>query len=121
MFRTLALWALLSAAACSSAPRALASSAPRVEHVVVISIDGLRPEFYLGRYDAPTLVRMAREGAHAVAVETVFPSVTYPSHATILTGRRPAAHGIFNNTLFGSDGTSPEGYWEAERFRCRTL
>ena len=47
---------------------------------------------------------MAREGAHANGVRGVFPSVTYPSHTTLVTGARPANHGI----LFNRD---PEDGW----------
>src|SRR5690606_41355692 len=51
------------------------------DHVVLISVDGFRPEFYLDeRWPAPMLQRMAREGAHARAVRGVMPTVTYPSH-----------------------------------------
>src|SRR5690349_18923591 len=61
--------------------------------VVLISIDGLRPQFYLpkaqGReneFEAPTLKKLAAQGARAKAAQTIYPSVTYPSHATIATG-----------------------------------
>src|SRR5437016_1249719 len=62
--------------------------------LVIVSIDGLRPEFYLDpSYTAPTLRSLVASGSHARAAEPVFPSVTYPDHASIVTGVRPARHG----------------------------
>ncbi len=94
---------------------------PGAGHVVLVSIDGLRPEFYLGDWDAPALRAMAREGARARAVEGVFPTTTYPSHATLVTGVRPARHGIPANTLFGEEGGRREWHWWAKDLKARTL
>ena len=67
-------------------------------HLVLISIDGLRPAFYLDdAYAAPALRALVAAGSHARAATPPFPSVTYPGHATIVTGVRPARHGILGN------------------------
>lgn len=104
---------------------AIAHQAPEgrpVDHVVLISIDGLRPEFYLdASWPAPTLQQMAREGAAARGVRTVYPSVTYPSHTTMVTGVRPARHGIHYNTPFEPEGQTGRWYWEFDGIRARTL
>ena len=92
-----------------------ASVTPRaaVSHVVIVSIDALRPAFYLDPvFDAPTLRALVAEGSHARAVESVFPTLTYPAHASIATGVRPARHGIAFNTLF--DRTAERGRWYEE-------
>ncbi len=92
------------------------------DHVVLISVDGLRPDFYLDeRWPAPTLQQMAREGAHAAGVRGVFPSVTYPSHTTLITGALPARHGIFYNTPFEPGGQTGRWYWEEADIRVPTL
>ncbi len=71
---------------------------PRAKHVVVISIDGMLPAYYLDpTWPAPAMQQLHREGAHAVAVRSVFPSLTYPGHTTIVTGALPARHGICHN------------------------
>jgi predicted AlkP superfamily pyrophosphatase or phosphodiesterase len=73
---------------------------PDTSHrVLLISIDGLRPEFYTDsvHWPAPTLQAMARSGVSAPAVQTVFPSVTYPAHTTLVTGAWPGRHGILGN------------------------
>lgn len=101
----------------------IGSSTERIaDHVVLVSIDGLRPEFYLdAKWPAPMLQQLARDGAHAERVEGVFPSVTYPSHTTMITGVRPAAHGIFYNSPFEPAGSTGAWYWEEDAIRVPTL
>ena len=73
----------------------------RPEHVVLISIDGLLPAYYLeDRWPAPAIQQLYREGAHAVAVRAVFPALTYPGHTTLVTGALPARHGVVHNRQF---------------------
>ena len=93
---------LLAPAVASGQER---SPLPPADHVVLISVDGLRPDFYLeSRWPAVTMREMAREGAHARGVRGVHPTVTYPSHTTIVTGALPARHGIFYNAPFEAGG-----------------
>ena len=92
------------------------------DHVVLVSIDGLRPEFYLDpEWPAPMLQQLMEEGAHAEQVEGVFPTVTYPSHTTMVTGVRPDRHGIFYNSPFEPEGQTGRWYWEASAITARTL
>lgn len=72
--------------------------APRAERVVLISVDGLQPHYYLDEtWPAPAIQQLYREGAHANAVRSVFPALTYPGHTTLVTGALPARHGICHN------------------------
>lgn len=66
---------------------------PNVPHVVVISIDGLRPDA-IAAAGATTMQRLIQEGAASLTAQTVTPSVTLPSHVSMLTGVVPARHGI---------------------------
>lgn len=84
---------------------AMAAGAPAA-HVLVISIDGFRPEVYrepekMG-IAMPNLTALAHRGVYADRVISVFPSVTYPAHTTIMTGVEPARHGIMSNFRFGT-------------------
>ena len=92
------------------------------EHVILISVDGFRPDFYLeDDWPMPMLAQMAREGAKAEGVRSVFPSVTYPSHTTIVTGALPARHGIYYNTPFEEGGQTGRWYWEESAIKVETL
>jgi predicted AlkP superfamily pyrophosphatase or phosphodiesterase len=75
------------------------------DHVVIISLDGLRPDA-IDTFGATTLQRLMREGAHAPDAQTILPSTTLPSHTSMLTGVDPAVHGITWNT----DQVAVRGY-----------
>jgi hypothetical protein len=75
-----------------------AKRVPRAERVILISVDGLLPEFYFDEsWPAPAIQQLYREGAHASAVRSVFPALSYPGHTTLVTGALPARHGISHN------------------------
>ena len=94
--------------------------------LVMISVDGLRPD-YVTAADAhgaklPNLRRFLKEGAYADGVIGVVPTVTYPSHTTLVTGVWPAKHGIWANTTFDPLQKNYQGwYWYAEDIRVPTL
>ena len=68
-------------------------------HVILISIDGLRPEFYKdASWSMVNLRQGMATGAYADGVTGVFPTVTYPSHTTMITGVKPIKHGVYYNT-----------------------
>lgn len=97
-------------------------SEPRAQHVVLFSIDGLRPEFCQDeRWPMPTLQQFASEGAYAEAVRSVFPALTYPAHTTIVTGALPGRHGIGHNRPFEPHGQTGRWLWEASHIRVPTL
>src|SRR5205823_5420859 len=77
--------------------------------VVVISIDGFAA-FYWGDPQArlPTLRRLAERGAVAAGVETVFPSTTWPTHVSLVTGVSPRAHGVVANHVLNRRTGAPE-------------
>jgi predicted AlkP superfamily pyrophosphatase or phosphodiesterase len=113
------LFLIILVAACATP---LSTEQPSARHVILISIDGLRPEFYLdSEYPAPILRKLAAGGARAQAVEPVFPSNTNPNHATILTGLRPNRHGIPFDVHFESDGTRGRWYEDASELRVPSL
>lgn len=92
------------------------------DHVILISIDGLRPDFYKDeKRPAPMLQYMAQNGIQADGVRGIFPSVTYPSHTTLITGALPVNHGIYYNTVFKPEERSSDWYWEFDAIKTQTL
>ncbi len=78
-------------AASFSLPPAAASSA--TEHVIIISIDGMRPDALFLAH-TPVLDHLIERGAYSPKAQTLPLSVTLPSHASMLSGMTPAKHGI---------------------------
>lgn len=84
-----------------SAATAVAVSAQEVKHVVLISVDGLAASYIDDpKAELPTLRMLARQGARAEGMITTFPSVTWPSHTSLITGCTAARHGVIGNSVF---------------------
>ncbi len=72
------------------------TAVPRAEHVFIISLDGAKPAV-IAESEAPTLKKIASEGAVTWQASTIFPSMTLPSHTSMLTGVGPDKHKILWN------------------------
>jgi len=94
LFRVAALGLALFLSACvSTGPH----EPSRSRLTILVSIDGFRAD-YLDRGDTPAMSALAADGARGV-MRPSFPSVTFPNHYTLITGRRPDANGIVNNVM----------------------
>lgn len=80
--------------------------------LIVISLDslGFRDLNEL-RQLTPTLADLIEKGTWVKKVEVIFPTLTYPSHTSIITGQYPAVHGIINNTKLQPRRQSPDWFW----------
>src|SRR5688500_5242005 len=74
-------------------------------NVVVVSIDGLRPDA-IETYGASTLQRLMREGSYTLKASTIHPSKTLPSHTSMLTGQPPERHGVLWNNVASAERES---------------
>lgn len=82
------------------APVAELEAAParaRAERVVIVSIDGLRPDA-IEAADAATLKRLIARGAFCAVATTIRPSVTLPSHTSMLSGLDASRHQVYWNS-----------------------
>ena len=93
--------------------------------MLVISVDGMGASLYdllATKIHISNLPRLRREGSYAEGVLGVYPTVTYPSHTTIVTGRMPAEHGIYSNLSSREPGKNPEDwFWFAKAIKVPTL
>ncbi len=71
-------------------------------NVVLVSIDGLRPDA-IAVFKAPTLSKLIAEGSFTLAATTILPSKTLPSHTSMLTGEPPDRHGVLWNDAFSDE------------------
>jgi len=77
----------------TSIPTATPTPAPRARRVVILSIDGLRPDA-IALAPMPNLLDLMQSGAYSLAARTTYPSATLPAHASMLTGVCPSKHGV---------------------------
>jgi len=100
--------------ACTAAP------------VLMISVDGMKPEYVLEAAEKglkiPYLRSLLVSGTYADGVVGVWPTVTYPSHTSLVTGVAPAEHGVYNNLQFDPERKFADAwYWYADQIRVPTL
>ena len=86
----------LRSAPLESTPLALPDGVTR--HVVLVSIDGLRPDA-IAAFKATTMLELMREGSYTLEARTIYPSKTLPSHTSMLTGEPPERHHVLWNNV----------------------
>ena len=67
--------------------------------VLLISIDGFKWN-YIEQASTPNFDKFIHGGVRSEGLIPSFPSKTFPSHITIVTGRHPSGHGIISNRMF---------------------
>ena len=102
-----------------------ASAQPTRHYVLVISVDGMRASDYTSPPQAariPNLLWLKNHGSYAERVEGIYPTVTYPSHTTLVTGCLPSRHGIYTNYSSRTAGKNlNDWFWFTRTIRCTTL
>ena len=91
--------------AAPALPAHLRPAASVSPNVLVVSIDGLRPDA-IATYGASTLQRLMREGSYTLSASTINPSKTLPSHTSMLTGQPPERHGVLWNHAASAEATA---------------
>ena len=105
---------------------AVIAAEARGEPLLIVSIDGLHPSHVIDAerhgVEIPHLRPFVADGSFATGVVGVLPTVTFPSHTTLVTGASPAEHGVHANTPFDPLNGNRDGwYWYAEDVRVPTL
>jgi hypothetical protein len=116
--RMLLIVALLS---CLPLYAKAANRPPR--KLLVVSVDGLDWRYLRDRdqmgLSIPNIRKLLAGGEVANGVIGVFPTITWPSHTSIITGVRPDQHGILGNQRPRSEGG--DYYWTPNLLHARTL
>ena len=102
---------------------ALALAQPPAHKLLVVSVDGLDWR-YLRDCDQlhlriPNIRELMRHGRYAQGVIGVWPTITWPSHTSLITGVRPDQHGILGNRRPKSEGG--DYYWTVDLLKAPTL
>lgn len=77
--------------------------APHASRVLILSIDGLRPDAILAA-PMPNLLALMQNGAYTLNAQTVYPSSTLPAHASMLLSVCPSKHGVDWNDYLPKEG-----------------
>jgi hypothetical protein len=90
------------------------AGAPRVEHVVVVGIDGLGGE-WMNASLAPTLAGLAATGAHTTQMQNALPTTSSTNWMSMISGVNPELHGVYDNDWEPGDSTPPPTLFRALR------
>jgi predicted AlkP superfamily pyrophosphatase or phosphodiesterase len=94
-------WAWLAAVSLAFLSGQAQPAEKPVRHVVLVSIDGLAASYLDDpRANLPMLRKLRKGGATAKGMITSFPSVTWPSHTSLITGVQPSRHGVIGNNVW---------------------
>lgn len=93
----------------------------KARYLVVISIDALNSLDYDCIKDLPNFKFLMDNGSYAKEVIGVYPSLTYPSHASIITGVYPDKHGICSNEINEPGVKKQKWYWYSKDIKVPTL
>lgn len=80
-----------------------ANISQNAKHVILVSMDGAAP-YVIHQSNMPNLKKMAREGSYTWTAKTILPSITLPSHTSMVTGVGPEVHGILWNDWIPENG-----------------
>lgn len=90
--------------------------------LILLSFDGLSTKDLQYLATRPGFKRFLNEAAGSQHVQTVYPSVTYAAHASIITGCLPKRHGVIDNTKVEPQRyESPDWYWYQRDIQTPTL
>lgn len=99
---------------------ALAAANPG-RHVLFFVEDGLRPDTFheaLSSGRLPNHQRLLADATEYTNARTVFPSVTLPANASLITGRFPSEHGIPGNHWFNPEAGEEVDYMTPLSMAC---
>ena len=91
------------------------------KYLIVISFDAVSSDDIDKLEKLDNFKYLMDNGSVIKNVESVYPTLTYPAHATIMTGMYPKNHGIINNTLNKFSDINPNWYWYRKYIKTKTL
>lgn len=77
--------------------------APAIRRVIILSVDGLRPDA-IEQAPMYNLLELMKTSAYSLTAQTVRPSATLPAHSSMLTGLCPSKHGVDWNDYIPQNG-----------------
>lgn len=83
------------------------------ERLILLSLDAVGAEDLNYLKTLPNFSKILNKSAICERVNSVYPSLTYPAHTSIVTGKVPNHHGVVNNTLLQPHYEHPD--WASSR------
>lgn len=91
------------------------------KRLVVISIDSLIEGDIELLKDMDNFKEIIENGCWVKKLESVYPTLTYPVHTSVLTGLYPKDHGIFHNEIMQINVDKQDWYWSEKYIKVETI
>ena len=89
---------------------------------IIISFDAVDGNDLKFLSKLPHFGKILKKSSYSMEVESVYPSLTYPAHASIVTGMLPKNHNVINNTKFQINRfLNPDWFWKKSEIKVDTL
>lgn len=90
-------------------------------HLILVSADAFVFEDLEYVKNLPNFKRILDNGARVEKVRTIYPTITHPVHATIMTGAPAGVTGIVNNAHFEPGKLQTPWYNRLDEIKCDTI
>ena len=87
------------------------------QKLIILSMDALVREDVEYLKTKPVFGAFLRGAAEVGHVKSIYPTLTYPCHATMATGCWPKKHGVLSNTAFDPGNPDPNWNWYHDVYR----
>lgn len=91
------------------------------KRLLVLSLDAVSSKDIDILSTLPHFSTFIKKGSLIQEVQSIYPSLTYPAHATIVTGNYPMRHGIINNTRLEPNHSNADWFWYHKAIQTPTL
>lgn len=91
------------------------------QHLVVVSVDAMVWEDLSCLEGLPNFKRILENGSRVERVKSIYPTLTHPIHASIMTGCYPEKTGVCNNEILDVGNPAPPWYNSLSQVRVKTI
>lgn len=89
--------------------------------MIIVSLDAVGSKDLEYMAGLPNFKAFMERAAICRKVMSVYPSLTYPAHTSIVTGRFPKNHGIVNNLQIQPERESSDWFWQSRFIKGTTI
>ncbi|MEF9934456.1 MAG: ectonucleotide pyrophosphatase/phosphodiesterase [Clostridium sp.] len=90
-------------------------------HLILISLDGFSSDDFEYAKTLPNFRSLLLKGSYVLEGESIYPSLTYPAHASVVTGLYPSQHGVVNNTVLDKTSVNKDWLWYRNYIEADTI
>ncbi len=91
------------------------------KRIIVISVDSMFTEDLSILYTLPNFKSIMGNGSRINKMESIYPSLTYPAHVSMMTGCYPDKHGVIHNQKLSPGVSNPDWLFYSENIKVKTI